>query len=100
MESVVAGKLQEVVLPDLGDRLIPQEPALLGVVEGVGGKVGRNKGGGCSDVSHVTEFGFLAFWPHGIQLVRHQLSSCAITLERQDGGQRIQRLVQEVLNEA
>ena len=97
MERVVAGVLQEVVLPDLGDGLVAHEPALLGVVEGVGGQVGGDEGGR-GDARHGAELGGLAARPGGVQLVGDQLTGGAVTVEGQDGRQGVQRLVQEVLN--
>ena len=99
MERVVTGELQEVVLPDLGNGLVPHEPALLGVVEGIGGQVGRDEGGRRPDVRHVAKLGGLAARPGGLKLVGEELACGAIALEREDGGQRVQGLVQEVLND-
>ena len=70
---------------------------MLGVVEGVGGEVGRDEGGR-RDARHGAELRGLAFRPGGVQVVGDQLAGGAITVEGQDGGQRVQRLVQEVLN--
>ena len=69
---------------------------MLGVVEGVGGEVGRDEGGR-RDARHGAELRGLAFRPGGVQVVGDQLAGGAITVEGQDGRQRIQRLVQEVL---
>ena len=69
---------------------------MLGVVEGVGGEVGRDEGGR-RDARHGAELRGLAFGPGGVQVVGDQLAGGAITVEGQDGRQRIQRLVQEVL---
>ena len=70
---------------------------MLGVVEGVGGEVGRDEGGRC-DARHGAELGGLAFGPGGVQVVGDQLAGGPVAVEGQDGGQRVQRLVQEVLN--
>ena len=69
---------------------------MLGVVEGVGGEVGRDEGGR-RDARHGAKLRGLAFGPGGVQVVGDQLAGGAITVEGQDGRQRIQRLVQEVL---
>ena len=86
-----------VVLPHLAHALVPLEPALGGVVEGVGGEVGGDEGGR-RDAGHGAELGSLAAWPSCRQLVGRQLPGRGVAVEGQDGGQRVQGLVQEVLN--